>query len=197
MTRCHQPLPRRPDDPYTASSLADRAGGRIPAPACPVTTANRPSAPPTAPIPLAKPSGPQPTAGERVARPALRACSIGRQGVCSAERWAAAGEGCDTWPKWPTPAPPARRLCVGSHWGGRGRPSRRPRRRFVDTVASFSCQAPTRRQRGKGGHRGYALRRAPVPPHLRNRRPGWCPYGLCSTAGAPRRRPLRLFTLMM
>eukprot|EP00326_Haptolina_ericina_P031875 CAMPEP_0181257070 /NCGR_PEP_ID=MMETSP1096-20121128/50051_1 /TAXON_ID=156174 ORGANISM="Chrysochromulina ericina, Strain CCMP281" /NCGR_SAMPLE_ID=MMETSP1096 /ASSEMBLY_ACC=CAM_ASM_000453 /LENGTH=69 /DNA_ID=CAMNT_0023355369 /DNA_START=30 /DNA_END=235 /DNA_ORIENTATION=+ len=31
----------------------------------------------------------------------------------------------------------------------------------------------------------------PDPDHLRNRRSGWYPYGLCSTAGAPRRRPGR------
>ena len=76
LTRCHQPLSHRPQGLGAASSPADRATGRIPAPAYPATTGNRPSSPHTAPVPLAAPSGTQPTAGERFASHALRACSI-------------------------------------------------------------------------------------------------------------------------
>ena len=85
LTRCHQPLSHRPQGLGAASSPADRATGRIPAPAYPATTVNRPSSPHTAPVPLAAPSGTQPTAGERFASYALRACSMtarsGRSGL--------------------------------------------------------------------------------------------------------------------
>jgi hypothetical protein len=103
---------------------------------------------------------------------------------------------------------PARRRCRrGSsrrtHSGGLKTPcSRSDRLKGTPDRGGRSQAGPGDRLGGrvcgsKWGHEGSGLREAPGRPHLRNRRSAWCPYGLCSTAGAPRRRPGRLLPLVI
>ena len=75
MARCHHPLFGPPAACPPHPSPANRAGGRIPAPVPPCTTANRPFAPRTVPIPLATPAGPHPTARERSSWQVCCTCS--------------------------------------------------------------------------------------------------------------------------
>ena len=50
---------------------------------------------------------------------------------------------------------------------------------------------PRRACRNRGGQGRCGLRTAPRHPELRDGRSGWCPGGLSSTAGGPRRRQSR------